>query len=181
LYTVDLSDPTEPEAVGELKILGYSAYLHPVGDGLLIGVGQDATDDGRTTGTQVSLFDVSDPSDPVRVDAITLSEGSSSEVEYDHHAFLFWEQSGLGIIPVQQWYWDSEKETAFFGAVGFGIDRGDITEIARIAHPGGKDGWDYRAQIRRSIVVGDSVYTVSDAGIMKSDLDDLREVGWLGF
>ena len=47
LYTIDLSDPHDPEVVGELKILGYSAYLHPIGDGLLLGVGQDADEEGR--------------------------------------------------------------------------------------------------------------------------------------
>ena len=61
LYTIDLSDPKQPKVVGELKINGYSAYLHPAGDGKLIGVGQEATDQGRVTGTQVSLFDVSNP------------------------------------------------------------------------------------------------------------------------
>ena len=52
LYTIDLSDPTKPRVVGELKITGYSAYLHPIGDGLLMGVGQDATDQGRRLGAQ---------------------------------------------------------------------------------------------------------------------------------
>ena len=59
LYTVDLSDPTNPRVRGELKILGYSAYLHPVGDGVLLGVGQDASGQGRIRGTQISLFDIS--------------------------------------------------------------------------------------------------------------------------
>ena len=49
LYTLDLADPAAPRVTGELEILGYSAYLHPVGDGRLLGVGQDATDDGSTT------------------------------------------------------------------------------------------------------------------------------------
>ena len=60
-----------------------------------MGVGQDATEGGQIQGTQVSVFDVSDPSDPRRVDKVTLSEGSSSQVEYDHRAFLFWEPTGL--------------------------------------------------------------------------------------
>ncbi|MEO7370406.1 MAG: beta-propeller domain-containing protein, partial [Ilumatobacteraceae bacterium] len=67
LYVVDLSDPTTPVVSGELKIPGYSAYLHPVGDGLLLGVGQDASDEGRVQGTQLSLFDVHDPTNPVRL------------------------------------------------------------------------------------------------------------------
>ena len=60
LYTIDLSVPERPRVLGELKIPGYSAYLHPVGEDLLLGVGQDATEEGRPTGTQLSLFDVSD-------------------------------------------------------------------------------------------------------------------------
>jgi len=65
LYVVDLRDPTAPAVTGELKIPGFSSYLHPVGDGLLLGVGQDATDQGRTLGAKVSLFDVSDPTNPL--------------------------------------------------------------------------------------------------------------------
>ena len=60
LYTVDLSAPANPRVRGELKIRGYSAYLHPVGRDLLLGVGQDATEQGQLLGTQLSLFDVSD-------------------------------------------------------------------------------------------------------------------------
>ena len=64
LYTLDLADPARPRVTGELKILGYSAYLHPVGEHELVGVGQDATPEGIRLGTQVSLFDVSDPAAP---------------------------------------------------------------------------------------------------------------------
>ena len=60
LYTLDLSQPERPRVLGELKIPGYSAYLHPIGEDLLLGVGQDADDDGRALGTQLSIFDVSD-------------------------------------------------------------------------------------------------------------------------
>ena len=183
LYTVDLSDPRRPEVVGELKILGYSAYLHPLGEGLLMGVGQDATDIGRVQGSQVSVFDVRDPADPVRIDQFTLSKGSSSQVEYDHHAFLYWEPTGLAMIPIQQWWWDEKSESSFFGAVGLTVDDdGDLREIRRVVHPGGDDdSWDWRAQIMRSIVIGDSVYTVSAKGIMRSDIDSLAEEAWLDF
>ena len=64
LYIVDLSAPANPRVRGELKIRGYSAYLHPVGGDLLLGVGQDATEQGQLRGTQLSLFDVSDPAQP---------------------------------------------------------------------------------------------------------------------
>ena len=182
LYTVDLSDPTNPQVVGELKILGYSAYLHPVGEGLLLGIGQDATDTGQVQGTQVSLFDVSDPANPTRIDQVTLSEGSNSQVEYDHHAFLFWEPTGLAMVPVQQWFWDENKEEVFFGAVGFNVGDTDLTELRRLAHPGGdRQEWDWRAQITRSIVIGNRLYTISGKGIMVSDLVTLDEVTFIGF
>ncbi len=182
LYTVDLSDATNPVVVGELKILGYSAYLHPVGEGLIMGIGQDATEEGRVQGTQVSLFDVSDPANPTRLDQITLSEGSNSQVEYDHHAFLYWQPTGLAMVPVQQWWWDDEKEDAFFGAVGFSVEGGELTEVRRFAHPGGDSSeWDWRAQITRSVVIGDKVFTISNKGIMSSDLTDLDELDFLGF
>ncbi|MGH8951305.1 MAG: beta-propeller domain-containing protein [Acidimicrobiia bacterium] len=183
LYTIDLADPTSPRVVGELKILGYSAYLHPVGDGLLLGIGQDATDTGQIKGTQVSVFDVGDPADPKRVDQFTLSEGSSSQVEYDHHAFLYWEQTGLAMVPVQQWSWDGKNESVFLGAVGLTVDDGGtLGEIDRLVHPGGEDKYgDYRAQIMRSLVIGDRVYTVSAKGIMSSALDTLQEESWLEF
>jgi Beta propeller domain len=98
LYVIDLSDPAAPALTGELKIPGYSAYLHPVGDGLLLGVGQDASDEGRVQGTQLSLFDVHDPANPVRLS--TLPIGGSSEAEWDHHAFLYWPDDGTIVLPV---------------------------------------------------------------------------------
>ena len=117
LYALDLSDPTNPKALGELKITGFSSYLHPVGENLLLGVGQEADPDGRIEGLQISLFDTSDPTDPRRIsqllleDILDLSEadsidasGSSSPVEYDHRAFLFYENSSF--IPYES-YWSS--------------------------------------------------------------------------
>ncbi len=184
LYTVDLSNPAQPEVVGELKILGYSAYLHPISGELLLGVGQDATEEGRIQGTQISVFDVSKPGNPQLVDKLVMSKGSHSEAEYDHHAFLYWEPTGLVMIPVRQYWWEEKSEGAFFGALGLTVaSDGKITELARIAHPGGdRDGdWDWRAMIHRSIVIGDSVYTISNKGIMKSALTDLAEQAFTGF
>jgi uncharacterized secreted protein with C-terminal beta-propeller domain len=186
LYTIDLSDPARPTVEGELKILGYSAYLHPVSDELLLGVGQDADERGRIKGTQVSLFDVSDLSDPVRVDQVTLGEGNST-VEYDHRAFLHWPETGLAVLPVQSWNWDerTDKESVFFGALGVDVDLdGDLEMIGEIVHPGGSsdgDFWDWQAQIQRSVVVGDALYTVSHKGILKSDLNTLSDEVWVPF
>jgi uncharacterized secreted protein with C-terminal beta-propeller domain len=102
LYTLDLSDPRNPRVMGELKILGYSAYLHPIGDGLLLGVGQDATEEGQRLGTQLSIFDVSDLTNPRRIHQRTL-DASGSAAEYDHRAFLWWGPHRLAVIPVERW------------------------------------------------------------------------------
>ncbi len=184
LYTVDLSDPTDPEVLGELKILGYSAYLHPLGNDLLLGVGQDADERGRTEGTQVSIFDVSDLENPERIARFTLAKNSNSSVEYDHHAFLYWEATDLAVIPIQRWSWDEDKQEVFFGAIGIDVSGGDIREIGRIAHPGGVSDegvWDWMAQIQRSLVIGDDLYTVSMKGLLRSDLDTLEDEVFLNF
>jgi len=174
LYTLDMSTPTAPRVLGELKILGYSAYLHPVGEDLLIGVGQDATAEGRRLGTQLSLFDVSDLRNPVRLHQHTLAAGSSSEVEYDHLAFLYWPATGLTVIPLEEW----TDETAFVGAAGFRVGRGGIADLGRLAHPVREP---FMGQIRRSLVVGERVFTVSESGILASPIDTLRGGAWLPF
>ena len=184
LYTVDLSDPTDPKVLGELKILGYSAYLHPLGNDLLLGVGQDADERGRTEGTQVSIFDVSDLENPERIARFTLAKNSNSSVEYDHHAFLYWEATDLAVIPIQRWSWDEDKQEIFFGAIGIDVAGGDIREIGRIAHPGGVSDegvWDWMAQIQRSLVIGDDLYTVSMKGLLRSDLETLEDEVFLNF
>jgi hypothetical protein len=100
LYTVDLTDPTDPQVRGELKVLGYSAYLHPAGAGRLLGLGQDGTKGGQTTGLQLSLFDVSDLKAPNRLDQVKLAQ-AWSDAEGDHHAFTM--VGDLVLIPYTQW------------------------------------------------------------------------------
>jgi uncharacterized secreted protein with C-terminal beta-propeller domain len=166
LYTLDLSQPNRPQVLGELKILGYSAYLHPVGDNLLLGVGQDATPEGRTRGTQLSLFDISNLRAPAKLHGVTLGSGSSSEVEFDHHAFLFWPAAGLAVLPV------SAQSS---GAIGFHLDgAAGIREVGRVTH--GPE-----AQVRRSLVVGERLFTISDAGVKASRLDNLADLAWVPF
>jgi hypothetical protein len=175
LYTIDLSTPSRPAVRGELKLRGYSAYLHPLGDGLLLGIGQDATEEGRVLGTQASLFDVSDPARPTRLDTFTLG-GTSSQAESDHHAFLWWPRTRLAVIPVQTYL-----DRPFLGAVGLRVRRSDIAEVGRVAHPGrpGIEPWGSPGTpIERSLVVGDTLYTVSAAGVKASSLATFADQGF---
>ncbi len=103
LFALDLSDPTDPQVAGVLKIPGYSSYLHPVGEDHLLAIGRDADENGRVRGLQVSLFDVSDLSAPTLADQFLIQpagEWSWSAAEWDHHAFGFFPEFGVLSIPV---------------------------------------------------------------------------------
>ena len=100
LYTLDLSDPAAPRVLGELKIPGYSAYLHPLGDGLLLGVGQDATLEGQVLGTQVSTFDLRDLAEPDLLDT-ELDTQSWSDVESDSRQFTYLPGPRLAVLPIR--------------------------------------------------------------------------------
>jgi hypothetical protein len=166
LYTIDLADPARPRVLGELKIAGYSAYLHPLGSGLLLGVGQDAGQDGRVRGAQLSVFDVSDPAAPVRVAQRTLDSGSSSDVEFDHRAFLHWAPARLAVLPLQA-YSGPDGQPPFVGAIGLRVTRGGIDEVARIAHPP-REG--FAPPIARAVVVGERLFTLSERGLLAGTL-----------
>jgi uncharacterized secreted protein with C-terminal beta-propeller domain len=176
LYTLDLSRKTAPRVVGELKILGYSAYLHPISDDLLLGVGQDASEQGRTLGTQLSLFDVSNPRLPSRRANVSLA-GASSAAEFDPHAFLFWKPSSLAVIPLTSY---GDRGQSFSGAVGFRVGAASIAEAGRITHPA-QDGSTYTPDIGRSVVIGDALYTLSYAGLAANRLDTLASLSFTAF
>jgi uncharacterized secreted protein with C-terminal beta-propeller domain len=162
LYTIDLRDPAKPKVLGELKIPGYSAYLHPAGPDRLIGVGQDATDQGRTTGTQISLFNVGDLANPTRI-AQHKIQGGHSMAEYDPHAFLYWPATKLLVVPVNM------------GALLIRVDEGKLTQLATVSH----ELADYRGQITRSLVIGESLWTVSEGGLLATDLNGASKQGWI--
>jgi uncharacterized secreted protein with C-terminal beta-propeller domain len=174
LYVIDLSDPGHPRTQGELKIPGYSAYLHPVSDGLLLGVGQDANEEGRVKGTQLSLFDVSDPAAPRRVSQRSFP-GAWSEAESDHHAFLHWPSTGLTVIPMQG---PNPDGTWSARARAVTVKPGEeIRDVGGIVHaPNGSE-----TPIQRSAVVGDALYTVSAAGVAADTLDNLARRAWVPF
>ncbi|PXY27010.1 hypothetical protein BAY60_10970 [Prauserella muralis] len=153
LYTLDLADPAAPRAVGELKITGYSAYLHRAGEGRLIGVGQEADLQGRALGMQVSLFDVADPARPRRVAQHRLT-GGLAQVESDTHAFLYWEPERLLVLPT-----DTD-------ALVLRVGDGNLTERTRIAHA---------TPVLRALVIGADLWTVSASGALVHDLATLTE------
>ena len=125
-YTLDLSDPENPFIVGELKVPGFSSYLHPIGDDLVLGVGFDADEDtGAVTGSKVSLFDVSDLADPREL-AVWAAPDAWNDAGWDHRAFLWWEPARMAVFGISSW----TDQTA----VALRVERSSITEIGRIDH-----------------------------------------------
>lgn len=190
LYTVDVSDPTKPVVAGELKIPGFSAYLHPVGEDLILGVGRDGTDEGQLLGLQLSLFDVSDDAAPKQLHKTTIgSEWGWSEALFDHKAFLWWGKTGLAMLPLE---WSSYDENQNYtweqGAFGFNVDKdAGITQIGEVQHPNpqqDEECWEacyWSPMLRRSLVIGEHVFTLSDLGLKASMLADLSDAHWIEF
>jgi uncharacterized secreted protein with C-terminal beta-propeller domain len=165
LYTVDLRNPQSPKVLGELKITGYSAYLHPAGDGRLIGIGQEASEQGRVQGTQVSLFDVSDLAAPKRLAQYHL-KNVRSEAETDPHAFLYWPKTGLLAVPL----WSGAQP----GLLVLSVNDASINERGAITHTG-------PTPVRRSLVIDGTLWTVSDQGLKANDMGTLAATAWLPF
>jgi hypothetical protein len=178
LYSVDLSNPAKPAVTGELKITGYSAHLQPAGDGRLIGIGQEANGQGVTQGTQISLFDVSDPAAPRRLAQHHLP-GSQSEAEWDPHALLWWPGTRTLVVPILS-YGDAATGLAN-AAMALRVEDGGIEQVGMLAQPRNDrsidQGW--APGIRRSLVIGETLWTMSEYGLMASDLSTLDRVGWV--
>ncbi|CAN5515916.1 hypothetical protein BH20ACT2_BH20ACT2_05720 [soil metagenome] len=185
LHVVDLADPDQPKLAGELEIPGFSSYLHPVGDDLLLGVGQDADAEGLATGLGLSLFDVSDPANPTRIAQASVTDGSSS-AEYDHRAFLWWAPSSLAVVPLTTYRFDDSTgvQDLFSGAVGFDVTQSSgIGERGRITHQehASSPEQGYVGSVQRSLVIGDTLYTLSSLGLEGVALDTLAERSWVPF
>lgn len=168
LFTIDLSTPTAPAVVGQLDVLGYSTYLHPVDDTHLLGIGRSADENGFETGMQLSLFDVSDFAAPSLAQNLLLGEGWSDAL-YDHHAVTFFE--GTLLLPLSAW----TDEGGLDGLEVYSVDvdegivrRGSIDHSAMA----GQQGY---AHVERSVVIDDLIYSVSNVGLVASDRLDLSE------
>ena len=142
LFAFDLTDLTHPKQLGELKIPGFSTYMHPVAPGRLIGVGFDADDQGDFAwfgGIKISLFVTKDSKNLGQLDAKILgTRGSSSDATGDHHAFFFDAKNQLVGIPVTEVAGGSGgrmgSEVVFSGAVIYKFAEDRLQEFARITH-----------------------------------------------
>ena len=205
LWTIDLSEPTNPRIIGELKIPGVSTYIHPVGDTHLLTIGIAGDDEGLDWGvTQISFFDVSDFSNPILESELKLNPApngengwsySHSEATYEHKAFQYWESDGLLAIPMSTSRWfensitEDGKEYYYYGyeyvskLMLINATPEQPLEIysENIDHSlyySSKYSWD-SPDIKRSIFMGggDYIYAISEKAITAHNVATMEKTG----
>ncbi|RLI64521.1 MAG: hypothetical protein DRO67_04020 [Candidatus Asgardarchaeum californiense] len=183
-FVIDLKDPTDPTVLGELKIPGYSTYLHPYDETHVIGIGME----GRKV--KISLFDVSDISNPVELSKYEIDNGEDgsywgeSYALNEHKAFLFDKEKNLLVIPAGNY----NKQSAYVFDVTLedGLElKGKITHESEEENENEEDDYysyyryDYRYSIKRSLYIDDVLYTISDNMVKMNSLEDLSEINSL--
>ncbi len=181
LFVLDLSDPRNPRVLGELEIPGYSDYLHPYDETHIIGVGREA-------GVKIALFDVSDPENPREISKYEVGNWSTdSYALYDHRAFLFSRSKNLLVMPIGYYFRQ--------GAYVFNVSLEDgIMLKGVITHMGPDENWPYKSHdaftcaypwnhrgysVKRSLYIGNVIYTISDGLLKMNDLNNLSEINKL--
>lgn len=190
LFSLDLSDPAHPRVVGELKIPGFSTYLHPVDEHHLLAIGEDRDEQGSWTSRRLklSLYDVSDLAAPKEKFKQVLGDSdSASEASWNHKAFNYFPAKKMVAVPFTDWssrYQNgmyvgrSISELRLFHvdtAAGFtargALGLGDLYQSSQ------GQGWSYAWQpyVRRSVMADDFVYAIADAGIRVAPIGRLSE------
>ena len=186
LYVIDLRDAKAPKVAGELKVPGFSSYIHPLDDGHLLTIGRDANDEGQVGGMKLEIFDVTDPTAPRSVKTAILGDSWNtwSDAQWDHKAFTYFGARGLLGIPVSGWQTDNESYWSYKSELFvFEVGLDDIEQIGAVSHVGLLDelgvntgcrqwsGWG-DAYIRRAVFIEDYVYSVSNLGVVVHDTRD---------
>jgi inhibitor of cysteine peptidase len=202
LFVIDLSIPANPQVLGQLKITGYSDYLHPYDENHIIGIGKETieAEEGNFAwyqGVKISLFDVTDVAVPKEIAKYEIGDrGTDSPILTDHKAFLFDKDKNLLVIPVLVAEIDETKypggvpdnmygDFVYDGAYVFHISlehglqlRGRITHLADNSDLLKTGYYCHSAySIQRSLYIDDVLYTVSELKIKLNSLTDLSEIG----
>ena len=116
-YTIDVSDATNPQKVGELEVSGYSDYLQPIGEDKILGIGREADSSGMLKGLKIELFDVSDFENPSSLDSIVFADNTSTSLSYDHKAFAYRSSDALFAFPYQNYgdYSNNYETSSYLG------------------------------------------------------------------
>ena len=187
LFVIDLAEPTNPILLGELKIPGYSTYLHLYDENHIIGFGEntETKEDGRvvTTGMKMALFDVTNPTSPKEMYSIDIGDkGTYSELLHNHKALLFSKEKNIIAFPISI----SEGEgyhsnINFQGAIVYGLDlENGFTLKGKVAHLQITDeykDYDYTKEVERIIYINNNLYTLSKSLIKATNMENMEEIG----
>jgi len=169
-FVIDLSEPSAPRVEGELKVPGFSSYLQPLDDTHVLGIGRDVDPDtGRVLGMQLSLFDVSNPSAPARTAVHTFpGEGWEvwSEALFDHHAVSWFPEQGILTLPGGRFDADGATNSLWVLHVDLGPTAA-FTLLGEVFHD---------SAVRRSVRVGDILYSISTGEVQAHPLADPNRV-----
>ena len=179
-FVIDLSNPTNPIVLGELKIPGFSTYLHPYDETHIVGIGRNGTK------IKVSLYDVSNVRSPVEVSKFEIENNDddwwrAQSIALDEHkAFLFDKEKNLLVIPVGSYY----KQSAYVFDISIenGIQlKGNVTHDLQTSEDENNDEiyyyrYDNSNSIKRALYIKDVLYTISDNLVKMNNLDDLSEI-----
>lgn len=182
LFVLDLSDPYNPKVTGELKIPGFSSYLHPYKENILIGVGREVeVGEGNNPvvkGLKLSLFNIADMSSPQEVFNMVLGgPGSESPVIYDHKAFLLSAERDLLFLPVSLTNEGGSYEQIFQGIIVYEISESGLRERGRIEHNLLSSRFEENNfqddTARRALYIGNYAYSLSPSFLRSVNLLDL--------
>ncbi len=177
LFIIDLSDEKSPKVAGELYMPGYSTYLHPLGDTLLMGIGYGGDESGADMGKlKIALFDVSDMTKPAILDEYVI-KSSNSEANYEPKALIHFPAKNIIGIPVTVYnsavY--ASGETQSFAVITYSDNK--LSSVEGFVHERDSRG-DYYGSFFRGTCIGDRLYTVDDFMIIEHSLtkgEKLRE------
>ncbi len=186
LFVIDLSNPEKPEIKGQLKIPGYSSYLHPYDDTHIIGIGKNTeeTTYGSTVSTnmKMSMFDISDLSNPTEMFSVLIGgKGTYSEILDNHKALFFNKEKNLIGFPITI-YEDGSSysyKTKMQGAIIYEIDLNEgFIEKGTISIENAENNYysyDYNKVINRMIYIEDKIYAFSNSVMKVVDINTLEE------
>ena len=178
-YTLDLLQAGNPLVKGELKIPGFSNYLHPMDGNYILAIGQDADETGITTGFQVSVYDVAALDNPLQLHTYSVDDNSYSDAQWDHHAFRYVSSKNLLVVPLHRWMHDGEYAAYqnSFSLFSISVTEG-IQKLGEIDHST-YDPYDYSFRYSyaapRSMVFGNSIITMDGAVIQSHELPTLEK------
>ena len=172
LFSADLSDPTNPKILGELKIPGFSQYMYPYGDGLLLGFGMDADENtGSTKDLKLSMFNISNPADVTEQDKTEILGYRYSPALYNHKAMLVDADKNLiGFAATNDYY---IGRYVIFEYTGNGFENCATLII--------EGDYKYAMDDVRGLFIGNDFYVISKNALQIFDIDTFSQTGIIEF